>query len=182
MKKLFLLTMLIGAMFGGRLEAQKSGSESFGNTLNVGLGIGYYGYIGSTYPAVNLNYEFDVLPNFTLAPFVTVYSFRRYHKYSGYNYYYQETVIPVGVKGTYYFDKLLKAGNRWDFYASGSLGLAIRSTRWENGYNGDYVYGRGTSGLYLDGHIGAEFHASQKLGIYLDLSSGLSTLGLAFHL
>jgi hypothetical protein len=91
-------------------------------------------------------------------------------------------VIPIGVKGTYYFDRLLGAGSRWDFYLAGSLGFAIRSTVWENGYGGETVVSRGSSGLYLDAHIGAEYHASQKVGLFLDLSTGLSTFGIAVHL
>lgn len=40
---------------------------------------------------------------------------------------------------------------------------------------------RHAGALYLDGHIGAEYHISQKIGIFLDLSSGVSTFGLAIH-
>jgi hypothetical protein len=182
MKNLYIILLLLLTLTVGKVSAQSTSGESFGTTLNFGLGIGYYGYIGSTAPALNFNLEFDVLPSFTLAPFVTVYSYRNYHYWSNYNYYYRSTVIPFGVKGAYYFDRLLGAGSRWDFYLAGSLGLAVHTTRWENGYNGDWQYDRGTTGLYLDAHIGAEYHASDKLGIYLDLSTGLSTLGLAIHL
>ncbi len=186
MKNLIITSLLILglSMCGGNISAQqKGGGENFGNTLNLGLGLGYYGYVGNFAPAINVNYEFQLANNFTLAPFLTVFSHRNYRKISGDNYYYRQTVIPVGVKGTYYFDMLLGLNSRWDIYGAGSLGFVIRSTRWENGYNGDdsYFY-RGTSGLYLDAHIGAEYHASQKVGLYLDLSSGLSTFGVAFHL
>jgi hypothetical protein len=30
-------------------------------------------------------------------------------------------------------------------------------------------------------HVGAEYHLSRKVGLFLDLSTGVSTLGLAFH-
>ena len=49
-------------------------------------------------------------------------------------------VIPVGVKGTYYFDQLLGAGSKWDFYLSGSLGFAIVRSTWDDGYYGDRKY------------------------------------------
>lgn len=184
MKNLFPIVLLLLSMYGGVASAQTpaSSSESFGNTLNIGLGIGYYGYVGHTMPVVSLNYEFNVVPNFTLAPFVTVYSYRNYRYWSNYNYYYRQTVIPVGVKGTYYFDRLLHAGSRWDFYGAGSLGLAIRSTTWENGYDGETVVTRGATGLYLDAHLGVEYHASRQVGLFLDVSTGLSTFGLAIHL
>src|ERR1035437_575117 len=80
-------------------------SENHGHTLNLGLGVGgyggYYGYYGNTLPVFSINYEFDVAKNFTLAPFATFFSYRNDQ------YRYRETVIPLGVKGSYYFDQIL---------------------------------------------------------------------------
>jgi hypothetical protein len=183
MRKHLILFAVLASLTGGRLAAQQAPfAESFGNTLNLGVGVGYYGYVGQAMPVLHLNYEIGVLPSFTLAPFVTVYSYRKYHYWGNKDYYYRQTVIPFGVKGTYYFDRLLKAPPRWDFYVAGSLGFAYRTTKWESGYGGETHLEHGTSGVYLDGHIGTEFHASPKVGLFLDLSSGLSTFGLAFHL
>jgi hypothetical protein len=187
MKKLIFITTLAFAALTLRAQEQTSASsESFGNTLNLGLGIGYYGYVGHTLPVVHADYEFDVANNFTLAPFVTLYTYRNYYywgnpNYPYRNYYYRQTVIPIGVKGTYYFDNLLHAGPRWDFYLGASLGFAIRKTVWEDGYYGETVINHGASGLYLDGHIGTEFHMTNALGLYLDLSTGQSMIGLACH-
>lgn len=186
MKKLLLATAIFSVMLGGTITAQESNGESFGNTLNLGVGIGYYGYVGRTLPVIHADYEFNVAPNFTLAPFVTVYSYKNYYYWGGPNhpyrdYYYRQTVIPVGIKGTYYFDQLLGAGSKWDFYLGASLGIAIRKTTWESGYEGNYVVAHSSSGLYLDGHIGTEYHINDKAGLFLDLSSGISTFGLAIH-
>lgn len=168
---------------GGTLSAQNAGtSENYGNTLNLGLGLGYYGYVGHFMPAVNINYEFQVANNFTLAPFVTVYSFNNYRRWESRNYKYRYTAIPLGVKGSYYFDKLVNLNSKWDLYAAGSLGFTITTTRWDKDYNGDIEVYSGRSPLYLDVHLGAEYHLKQNLGLYLDLSSGLSTFGVAFHL
>jgi hypothetical protein len=189
--KTSIYTLLIATLLSvTSLSAQKteqSGAESYGNTLNIGLGIGYYGYVGHTLPVVHADYEFNVARNFTLAPFVTVYSYRNYYYWGNPNnpyrdYWYRTTVIPIGVKGSYYFDQFLHAAPRWDFYLAASLGFAIRKTTWENGYYGETHVDHSTSGLYLDGHIGTEFHATDNLGLFLDLSSGISTVGLAFHL
>lgn len=156
--------------------------ENYGKTLNLGLGIGYH----FRAPVLHLNYEFDVAKSFTLAPFISFYTYSNRYYYGdpnkGYRYYgYRRTVVPIGVKGTYYFDELLKANSKWDFYLGGSLGFAIVSSSWENGYYGPTdVYGT-TSPLYLDFHAGAEYHLSSKLGLFLDLSSGISTIGLAIH-
>ncbi len=194
MKTSIFTAILFLALVPSGLKAQEmqtetpgTGSESHGNTLNLGVGIGYYGYIGHTLPVVHADFEFNVARNFTLAPFITVYSYQNYYYWGNPNYpykdyYYRQTVIPIGMKGSYYFDELLRAGSRWDFYLAGSLGFAIRKTVWESGYYGEEtVISQGVSGLYLDGHIGAEYHMNNHLGLYLDLSSGISTFGLAVH-
>lgn len=174
------------------LQLNTMAQEKYGSTLNLGLGIGgnygYYGYANRSIPVFHLNYEFDVAKNFTLAPFVSISTFTNDYywgnKDNPYRYYtYRETVIPVGLKGTYYFDDLLKANKKWDFYLAGSLGFAIINESWDNGYNGDKNYYRssGRSNLFLDIHIGTEYHFNNRIGAFLDLSSGVSTIGLAFH-
>lgn len=170
---LFLLTLSSGLSAQDKFQS----SERFGGAFNLGLGIGgysgYYGYIGHTLPVLSLNYEFDVLRNFTLAPFVTFYS------YTDGNY--QEIVTPIGVKGTYYFDQLFRAGPRWDFYTAGSLGFALVSTTWDANYTGSRNYYTSTDPLYLDFHLGTEYHFSNHIGAFLDLSTGVSTIGIAIH-
>lgn len=162
------------------VQFSSQAQQKYGKTLNVGVGIGYYGYIGHSLPVLHFNYELDVARNFTLAPFISFYSYRNnYDRKSGY-YFYRETVVPIGVKGTYYFDSLLEADSKWDFYLAGSLGFAIRNVSWHREYDKEYFY-RGGTPLYLDLHIGTEYHISNKVGLFLDLSTGVSTLGLAIH-
>ncbi|MEO6304007.1 MAG: hypothetical protein ABIP51_12625, partial [Bacteroidia bacterium] len=66
--KNILFSLILITLFSGYVRSQ----EKFGNTLNVGVGIGYYGYA----PAATINYEFDVFKNFTLAPFASVMTYR----------------------------------------------------------------------------------------------------------
>jgi hypothetical protein len=160
--------------------------EKYGKTLNGGVGVGYYGYIGHATPVLYANFEFDVAKNLTLAPFIACYSYNNNYywgnpHYSYRDYSYHQTVIPVGIKGTYYFDELLKAHTDWDFYLAGSVGLAFRKTTWENGYYGETNAVNGAPVLFIDVHAGAEYHMNQKLGLFLDLSTGISTFGLAVH-
>jgi len=166
---LFLLTLSSG------LSAQSG--EKFGGTLNLGVGIGgysgYYGYIGHNLPVLSANYEFDVARNFTLAPFLTFYS------YTDENY--REIVTPIGVKGTLYLDRVLHAGSHWDFYTAGSLGFALVSTTWDANYNGSRDYYSTVNPLYLDLHLGTEYHFNNHIGAFLDLSTGVSTVGIAIH-
>ena len=192
MKKIILISITFLTSFVMNSNAQdKPDAEKYGKTLNLAVGIGYYGSIGRSLPVGMLNYEFDVARNFTLAPFIGIYSYQNYYYWGNPNepkgdpsyrlYSYRETAVPVGVKGTYYFDKLFHAGPKWDFYAAGSVGFVFRDVVWENDYYGDKHVYQGASPLYLDAHIGAEYHMTQKMGLVLDLSTGVSTFGLAIH-
>lgn len=191
MKKIIITSLSILALAFNANAQDKPAAEKYGNTLNLGAGIGYYGYIGRSVPFGTLNYEFDVARNFTLAPFAGIYSYQNTYYWGNpnkpdwdesYHYYsYRATAIPVGVKGTYYFDQLLRAGSKWDFYAAGSLGFVFRKVVWESGYYGDKHVYQSASPLYLDAHVGAEYHMTPKAGLFLDLSTGVSTFGLAIH-
>jgi hypothetical protein len=171
-----------------KYKAQESQvSEKYGNTLNAGFGMGYFGYVGYNTPVFHLNYEIQIQKNLTIAPFISFYRYHRSYYWGNnnypYKYYnYDETVIPIGAKVTYYFDELLHASSKWDFYLAGSLGYTIRRTVWESDYYGETRVRPGTGYLYIDLHIGTEYHFNNKLGMFADLSSGMSTLGLAFHL
>jgi len=179
MKKTFIFFLLLLVTLSFNISAQRvTTGEKYGSTLNLGLGIGgysgYYGYIGRSLPVFHLNYEFDVANNFTLAPFVTFYTYSRDN--------YRESVIPLGVKGSYYFDQILNANSDWDFYLAGSLGFAVVNSRWDVNYKGDRGYYHKARPLFLDLHIGTEYHFNNKIGAFLDISTGVSTIGLSFHL
>jgi len=192
MKTKLISAMLFLTLSVTMIKAQNSWTsgpypEKFGSTLNLGIGIGYYGYINSNTPVLHADFEFDVARNLTVAPSISFYTYQNYYYWGNKNkvyrdYSYRQTVIPVGVKVSYYFDELLKASAKWDFYAAGSAGVAIRNTVWESGYEGDVVLNNSSSNLYVDVHAGAEFHMTNKLGLFLDLSTGVSTFGLAIHL
>jgi len=178
------MTLSLFAIASNNCFAQKKSvqSEDFGNTLNLGVGIGYYGYLGGSTPFFFANYEFNVARDFTLAPFIGFGSYKSNpYNYGGSGYYYTETIVPIGVKGTYYFDRLLHANPNWDFYAAASLGFTYSKITWQDGYNGNTDVAHAASPLYLDLHIGAEYHINRRLGVFLDLSTGVSTIGLAIH-
>jgi len=186
MKKVIITSLFCLLMVSFNASAQRgNGGERYGKTLNLGLGIGgysgYYGYVGHTMPVLHIDYEFDVANSFTLAPFVSFYTYSNDYYWDHGYYTYRETVIPLGVKGTYYFDKIFEANSNWDFYLAGSLGFAIVSESWDNNYYGDKNHFNHGSPLFLDLHLGAEYHFNNHIGMFLDLSTGVSTIGLAFH-
>lgn len=186
MKKAIIVSLfLISVMTSTSFSQLHKSVEVYGNTLNLGIGLGYYGYAERSMPVFHGNFEFDVAKSFTLAPFISFYSYRnRYYKgnpHDNNRYYYYETVIPLGVKGTYYFDDLLDANKSWDFYAAASLGFAIINSHWDGDYGDHKDRYRGANPLFLALHIGSEYHLNDRLGLFLDLSTGVSTFGLAIH-
>jgi hypothetical protein len=186
MRKIIITLMFLVTVLSSNVYSQQAKSnEKFGKTLNLGIGLGYYRYAENPMPVFHANFEFDIARNFTLGPFISLYSYRN-HYYKGNphennGYYYHETVVPVGVKCAYYFDDLLEANNKWDFYAAGSLGFAIVNSHWDNGYDDNKDKYHGAGSLFVAIHIGSEYHFNEKVGAFLDLSSGVSTIGLAFH-
>jgi len=171
MKKIILLISVLVMSLNMGFSKPRYG-EKYGDKLNVGFGIGYTSRYSSD-PVIHLNYEFDVSRDFTLAPFITFYRYR----YSSDTY--REYVMPIGVKGAYYFDELFKAGPRWDFYGAGSLGFAIVNRTWYSDVPNRSLYA-GTDNLYIDLHFGTRLHLSSVVGLFLDLSTGISTFGLSF--
>jgi hypothetical protein len=176
MTKLFLLVSTI--LLSITLNAQ----EKYGRTVNGGAGLTFARYSNFPIPAINFNSEFDLVQNVTLAPSI---SFLRYNDYGtgylGQEYKYRTTVIPIGVKSYYYFDELLELDGKFDVYAGIAAGINLAFGKWENGYNG-LDYAPSYNAIYVDLHVGGEYHFKEDMGVYVDLSSGLSTIGLAFHL
>ena len=186
MKRLITIAILLVSVIQFNANAQ----ENHGSTLNLGLGVGgysgYYKYVGHSLPVLHADYEFNMAKNFTLAPFVNFYTHSNEYYWGDANntadyYNYRETVVPIGAKGTFYFDELFNASSEWDFYASGALGFSLVNRSWEAGYNGNKSYYNGGNSLFLDVHIGAEYHFNNRAGVFLDLSSGVSTIGIALH-
>ncbi len=188
MKFFHLIHLLFLSLIGNNLMAQETESKNFyGRTLNLAAGVGYYRYVSYPVKAASVNYEFQIHKNLTAAPFIAVYAYESTY-YWGNAYYpasiykYSETVVPMGIKISYYFDDLVRAGTKWDFYSAGSLGFVYRRTVWEPAYNGKNQIDPGMGPLYLDLHIGAEYHINKFTGVVLDLSTGVSSVALAIHL
>jgi hypothetical protein len=182
--------IIVFTLFSSIFTISALAQEKYGNTLNLGLGIGgsvgYYSYVNKSLPVLNFNYEFDVAKNLTIAPFISLTTYTNSYFWGNANnparyYTYRETIIPIGAKGTYYFDDLLVANKHWDFYLAGSVGAVIANQNWDDNYNGDKKYYPRGNDWFFDIHIGSEYHFNNKIGAFIDVSSGVSTIGLAFH-
>lgn len=170
----------------------KTNVSEFGNTLNIGLGFGYGNYAGVP---IMLNYEIDVANNFTLAPFIGFGTNTYNERGGGYytskgewipvdDYYYRSIYIPIGLKGTFYFDELLGLIDPLDIYAAASLGFTYWN--WSSNHgdfdSSDYRKSQGASALWLALHIGIEYHFNDKIGAFLDASTGMSTIGISIKM
>lgn len=197
MKKILSIFVLSAALQYAYAQSMPAGMpldpvpaplEHHGKVFNVSVGVGYYGYIGHPLPLGNINYEIGIGRNFTLAPTAGVYATTTYNNYWGdeahpyRDYFYRETYVPLGIKASYYFDDLLGAGPKWDFYAAASGGYVYRSVTWENGYEGNRDVPRRSDTYFVAAHIGSEYHITGHTGIFLDLSTSVSTIGLAIHI
>jgi hypothetical protein len=142
---------------------QSSGATSsseYGNTLNIGVGFGYFNGI-----PVIVNYEFDIADQITLAPFVGFAS-------GSYGIYGTYSSFQFGAKGSYYFDELLNAGAPWDFWAGLSLGYVSVTYQDKSSWGPGIKSSKFGSGLLLGLQIGAEYHISNKVGAFLELGAG----------
>ncbi|HEY4798040.1 MAG TPA: hypothetical protein VII99_03085 [Bacteroidia bacterium] len=184
----YILTLMAAALCLNTSAQRIANYEKYGRMLNIGMGVGNYKYADHSMPVLHANYEIDVVKYLTLAPFVTFYTHRSnlfwgntFNTYK--NYSYRETVIPFGLKGSVYYDKLVNAGIKWDFNISVSAGVFLRSILWDNNYYGDKtVLSPKNEGFFLDMHAGARYHFNRHLGMFLDFSTGVSTFGLSVHL
>lgn len=161
-------------------------SEQFGNTLNLGVGMGYFSYIGYAVTAFHADYELSLSRNFTLAPFIDMFSIQDQvywgNNQNSYRYYhYREMAFPIGLKGSYYLDRFLNLNRNWDLYLAASVGVTIRTFTWQDGDNAQSSVNEGSGPLFLELHAGGEYHATRRLGIFVDLSTRVSTIGLSIH-
>ncbi len=184
MQKILLIILISVISTTGHGQGKDEMNEKYGNTLNIGAGIGYYGYAHNPLPVVLINYEIGVADYFTVAPFAGLYSYRN-NEY-GFNtnpngYSYRETVAPLGAKASYYFDKLLRAGRKWDFYAAASVSYMLRNVAWDTDYYGSRSVYKSSRAVYADIHIGTEYHITANAGLFVDISTGVSSGGLAIH-
>jgi hypothetical protein len=158
------------------------GYSEYGHTWNIGVGPGYFGRSFLRSPYITANYEFDVARNFTLAPFVGFSTYRSNPQpWGGGMFRYRGTIAPIGVKATYYFDDVLELPADWDLYAAASLGAVYINKKWDEGYTGRTGEIAGVDPVYVDLHIGAEYHINDATGIFVDLSGNVSSIGVALH-
>ncbi len=136
--------------------------ELHGSALNLGVGI------GARQAAVyHINYEFDVVPSFTIAPSASFYGYTKF--------------VPIGVKGSFYFDDVLNLDREWDLYVGATAAMGIVSDEWNNQAYRDMYRFRGANNLFFDVHLGAEYQVTPRAGMFIDLASNAATIGIVLR-
>lgn len=182
--KLSLVAIMLHIMLlsGINSNGQEKVHEPFGRTFNMGMGPSYYSSKILPSPFYSINYEYDIFNNITIAPFVGFASFRSEPSIiASRYYYYRATILPFGIKTTYYLDNLLKIPCRWDVYIACSLGYTYINKKWDYGYPGINDKIPGIREEYLQAGIGIEYHISRNTGFFIDVSTNAATAGISLH-
>jgi hypothetical protein len=135
--------------------------------VNLGIGLGGGGYLGTTALGFNAAADFGVAKN------ITVGAQGGYRSY-GSSYGYSLSAFDIGARGSYHFNELLSTPENVDLYAG--LGLTYFAFS-GSGYVGD-------SFIYLPFHLGGRYMFAEKTGVFAELGSAVSTLklGITFKL
>jgi hypothetical protein len=167
MKKFFAIV----ALFSMSLVATKSFAQMNIDKgvkfVNLGIGLGGAGYLGTTALGFNAAADFGVARNITVGPSV---GYRSYGSSFGYSL----SAFDIGARGSYHFNELLSTPENIDLYAG--LGLTYF------GYSGSGY--TGTSFIYVPIHLGGRYMFSEGTGVFAELGSAVSTLraGITFKL
>jgi len=132
------------------------------NKTLLNLGVGLSGWGVPVYGGL----DFSVSKDVTVGGEV---SFRSYDEnWNGYNYHHSITGLVGNVN--YHFGRWLDVPSSFDFYTGLNLGFYIWSN--PNDYTGNH-----SSGLGLGAQLGGRYYFSNKVGINLELGSGIINLG-----
>ncbi len=153
MKKFTLIVAL--AFFGFTAAFAQGTLGKGGKQLNAGVGFSAWGV------PIYAGLDFGVHESVTIGPKA---SFRTYSQ-TGFS----QNLITIGFNGNYHFNQLLELPDQWDLYAGLTLGYYIWS-------NSEFASAR-SSGIGLDGQIGARYFFSDNFGLNLEFGGGTASGG-----
>ncbi|MBB6460820.1 hypothetical protein [Flammeovirga kamogawensis] len=155
-------------------SSKKRSSSAAGNYsgvhhLNVGLA-SYWNHGGT---GIQLDYEFHLAKDFTVAPSLSYASHIHQHHN---NDDWRHSTIGLGARFRWYADRVLNISHpKWDVFASGDIGFAINSYKYvgdgSHNHNEDYN-GSTSSPLWIGLGIGGKYHFNDKIGLQLIIGSG----------
>ena len=206
MKKLFILTLLIGSV-AVSAQAQNTvrvGESGGGLAYNkgdkifmAGISFGYYGYgLGSgrsvSVPPLTAALELGIHENFSVGPYIGYASWGWENRVLGYDYRYN--FLAVGARGTFHYVPLLNEAldlsldeEKLDFYVTLIVGLEFQRYSGEdfNGVFGDNLNFSNSVGPQFGPVLGFKYKFNDKFGAYFEGGRGAfgyGTIGVAIHL
>ena len=164
MKKFnFLLLLVIGLLAGTQSFAQLAVDKGT-KFVNLGIGVGGYGYFNGSGIGLNAAADFGVAKNITVGG---VAGYRTYG--SGVN------SFDIGARGSYHFNELLNlATDKADLYAG--LGISYYSLSYGDTYLRAIGVDDTYSQVYVPIHLGGRYFFTESLGGFAELGSSLATL------
>ncbi|ARK10438.1 hypothetical protein A6C57_08915 [Fibrella sp. ES10-3-2-2] len=168
MKKIFAIIALFSLSLVATQSFAQMDIDKGTKFVNLGIGLGGGGYLGTTALGFNAAADFGVAKN------ITVGGAAGYRSY-GSSFGYSLSAFDIGARGSYHFNELLNTPENVDLYAG--LGLTYF------GYSGSGYVGD-ASFIYLPFHLGGRYMFAEKTGVFAELGSSVSTLklGITFKL
>jgi hypothetical protein len=166
MKKLVLLMLVMLSVTLTSQSFAQLAVDKGSKFVNLGIGIGGYGYFNGSGLGLNAAFDLGVAKNITVGG---VAGFRSYG--SG------VTSFDIGARGSYHFNELLKLGtDKADLYAG--IGLSYYSLSYGDTYLRSLGVDNTYSTVYVPIHIGGRYFFTENLGGFAELGSSLATLKL----
>ena len=168
MKKFFAVVALLSLTLLTTTSFAQLAIDKGTKFVNLGIGIGGYGYFNGSGLGFNAAADFGVAKN------ITVGGVAGYRGYGD-----GVSSFDIGARGSYHFNELLSVPEAVDLYAG--LGISYFSLNYGSTYG---VLTGSYSTTYIPIHIGGRYFFSDNLGGFAELGSSLATLklGITFKL
>ncbi len=158
MKKLqFTFILFLSIAFSASAQGLLENGQK---QLNAGFGFSNFGL------PVYVGLDFGVGQNITVGPRV---SYRNYsQRFGGTNF--NQSLLVIAFNGNYHFNELFELPSEWNVYA----GLTVAYYNWSSS---DFTNSR-SSGVRLEGQIGARYFFTERTAINFEFGGGGATGGI----
>ncbi|GAB3899640.1 hypothetical protein [Spirosoma agri] len=172
MKKIHFSVLFVIALLVGTQSFAQMAIDKGTKFVNLGIGVGGYGYFNGSGLGLNAGLDVGVTKNITVGG---VLGYRSYG--SGVN------SFDAGVRGSYHFNELLQlATDKADLYAG--IGVSFYRLSYGDYYANIPGFSNSYTTAYVPIHIGGRYFFSENVGGFAELGSSLATLklGVTFKL
>ncbi len=170
MKKFnFSILLVLGLLAGTQSFAQLAINKGT-KFVNLGIGVGGYGYFNGSGLGLNAGVDIGVYENITAG---AVIGYRGYGN--------GVSSFDLGVRGSYHFNELLNlTTDKADLYAG--IGISYYRLSYGDTYLRSIGIADSYNTTYVPFHVGGRYFFSDNLGGFAELGSSLATLKLGVTL